>query len=181
MYRIFKYFFLLILFLFIFPQICHADLDADIAKLTEEIAQIDKAISPLKKELTDLSAKINSAKSQIANAEKQMTVLNTRIVEKTAELEIQKTLLGQRVRRYYINSMKFDPLMIFFESNESSDLIRQYNWYQSIIAKDRDLIMTYTNDLSVLNQNKANLEAQKVKLAGLKKSLESRFGFLRIS
>jgi len=164
--------------LFIFPQICHADLDADIAKLTEEIAQIDKAISPLKKESTDLSAKINSAKSQIANAEKQMTVLNTRIVEKTAELEIQKTLLGQRVRRYYINSMKFDPLMIFFESNESSDLIRQYNWYQSIISQDRNLIVTYSSDLTNLNQNKTDLETQKTKLAALKSSLESRFGFL---
>ncbi len=178
MYRIFKYFFLLILFLFIFPQICHADLDADIAKLTEEIAQIDKAITPLKKESTDLSGKINSAKSQIANAEKQMTILNSRIVEKTAELEIQKTLLGQRVRRYYINSMKFDPLMIFFESNESSDLIRQYNWYQSIISQDRNLIVTYSSDLAGLNQNKTDLETQKTKLAALKSSLESRFGFL---
>jgi cell division protein FtsB len=177
-HRIFKYFFLLILFLFIFPSVCHAGLDADIAKLSEEIAQIDKAISPLKKESTDLNAKINNAKVQIANAEKQMTLINTRIIEKTAELEVQKTLLGQRVRRYYINSLKFDPLMIFFESNESSSLIRRYNWYQSIISQDRNLIVTYSSDLTGLNQNKTDLETQKTKLATLKSSLESRFGFL---
>lgn len=178
MHRILKYFFLLILCLFIFPGICHADLDADIAKLSEEISQIDKAISPLKKETADLSGKINNAKTQIANAEKQMLALNDRILEKSVDLEVQNTLLGQRVRQYYINTRKFNPLIIFIENGQGTDLIRQYNWYQSIISRDRNLITTYSNDLTTLNQNKINLEAQKVKIAELKKNLESRFGFL---
>jgi len=176
--RVINIWFIFFVFLFVLPFPCYADLDSDITKLGEQIAQIDAALSPLKKESSDLTKKINVAKSQIALAEKQIEALTADIEEKAAELANQKTLLGERARRYYINSRKFDPLMIFLASNESSSLIRQYNWYQSIIAKDRDLIMTYTNDLSVLNQNKANLEAQKIKLAGLKKSLESRFGFL---
>lgn len=178
MNRIFKYFFLSILFLFVFSHSCHADLDSDIAKLSEEIAQIDKAISPLKKETTDLSGKINNAKVQIASAEKQMIILNDRILEKNVDLEVQNTLLGERVRQYYINSRKFNPLIIFIENGQGSDLIRQYNWYQSVISRDRNLITTYSNDLVTLNQNKTSLEVQKTKIAEIKKNLESRFGFL---
>jgi len=177
-HRIFRFFILLILFFFISPQICHADIDGDIAKLSEQIAQINAALAPLQKETSDLSGKINKAKIQISSAEKQIADLNTRIIDKGADLEVQKALLGERVRRYYINSRKYDPLMIFMESAESTSLIRQYNWYQSIISRDRNQIITYTNDLSTLNQNKTNLESQKVKLAELKKNLESRFGFL---
>ena len=165
-------------FLSTFSLIHAKSIDEDIADLAKQIADLDSAITPLKKESTGLQSKIASAKVTITKTETQITNLGLRLIDKETDLEVQKTLLGQRVRRYYINTRKYNPLLVFFASSESTSLLRQYSWYQSIISTDRNTISGYVNDISSLNQNKSKLESEKVKLAGLKKSLESRFGFL---
>lgn len=153
-------------------------LDEEIADLAKQITELDNSIGPLKKESTNLSQKIASAKSTIASMETQISSLGQRLIDKEADLEIQKTLLSERVRRYYINTRKYNPLLIFFSSHESASLIRSYSWYQAIINQDKNTITTYISDISKLNQSKTSLETEKVKLSGIKKSFESRIGFL---
>ncbi|MFZ2152648.1 MAG: SpoIID/LytB domain-containing protein [Microgenomates group bacterium] len=172
------FFFTFYFLLFTFVPHVFADINDDIAQLSKQISALDAAIAPLKKESTGLSAKISSAKATILKTEKQITDLGVRLIDKEADLEVQKTLLSSRVRRYYINTKKYNPLLIFFASTESTSLLRQYSWYQSIISTDRNTIVGYVNDINSLNQNKIKLEAEKVKLAVIKKNLESRFGFL---
>lgn len=152
--------------------------DPCISLVQQKIADLEKAISPLQSESKDLSAKIKSAKSQISSAEKQIIDLGQKLVDKESDLQIQQVLLSERVKRYYINSKKYSPLLIFFSSNQSTSLLRQYSWYQSIISQDKNTISQYVSDINSLNQNKTNLEKEKLKLASIKKSLESRFGFL---
>ncbi|MCX6726639.1 MAG: hypothetical protein NTY75_02360 [Candidatus Shapirobacteria bacterium] len=108
----------------------------------------------------------------------QITDLGQKLIDRESDLEVQKTLLSQRVRQYYINTKKFNPLMIFLASAESSSLLRQYTFYQSVITQDRTSIVAYVNDINTLNVNKTKLEAEKVKLAAVKKDMETRFGFL---
>jgi SpoIID/LytB domain protein len=146
--------------------------------IKKQITDIENSISPLQKESTGLQSKIISAKSQINQIEKQVSNLAQQLIEKESDLEVQKILLGERVRRYYKNSKKFNPLIIFFSNKESSSLLQQYTWYQAIISQDKNTITQYTTDISILDKNKTNLEIEKTKLASLKKSLESRFGFL---
>ena len=153
-------------------------IDEEIADVTKQIADLEAAIAPLKTETTDLTKKISSAKSQITKIESQVGSLNQTLTLKGSELANQKELLGERVKRYYINSKKFNPLLIFLSSQEGSSLLQQYTWYQSIISKDKETITQYTTDISALNENKTKLETQQTNLASLKKNLETRFGFL---
>jgi hypothetical protein len=125
-----------------------------------------------------LGQKINLAKSQIALAEKQMSDLGQKLIDREAELEIQKLLMSERVRRYYMNSKRFSPLAIFLSSEGGTGLIRQYTWFQSIISQDKNLISKYILEITNLNLNKEKLAAEKTKIAALKASMESRFGFL---
>jgi len=164
--------------LFVFKPIFADDLQNQIDQITKQISDLEAAITPLKNETVDLKKKIASAKSQIISIESGVSKLNQSLVQKESELENQKQLLGQRVKRYYINTKKFNPLMIFLSSQEGSSLIQQYTWYQSIITKDKETIVQFTTDISNLNTNKTKLETQKNNLAKLKNSLESRFSFL---
>lgn len=154
------------------------DLQNQIDQITKQISELEAAITPLKNETVDLKKKISNAKNQIISIETSVFKLNQTLAQKEIELENQKELLGERVKRYYINTKKFNPLMIFLSSHEGNSLIQQYTWYQSVIGKDKETIVQYTTDISALNNNKTKLETQKNNLAKLKNNLESRFSFL---
>jgi len=172
---------LLLIFLSVFlvvKPIFADDLQVQIDAITKQIADLEAAITPLKSESTGLQKKIASAKSQIVTIEAQTVTLNKNLAAKEANLQNQQKLLGERVKRYYKNSKKFSPLLIFLANQEGNSLLQQYTWYQSIISQDKTTITQYTTDISSLNTNKAKLETQKTSLAKLKKDLETRFGFL---
>lgn len=168
-------FLFLICLFFLDSKIIFAD---EIEDLGKQITQLENSIKPLKSESSGLQSKISKAKIQISNIEKTVLNLGNQLVDKESNLEIQKTLLSERVKRYYINSKKFNPFLVFLSSSESSGLIRQFTWYQSVISEDKDKISQYTADINKLNQDKTNLETQKIRLATLKKNFESRFSFL---
>lgn len=149
-----------------------------IALVTKQIKELEGAIAPLRKESTGLQAKIASAKKQISGIEYQVGELGKKLIDKEADLELQKILMSQRVRKYYIDSKKFSPLLMFFSSQSSENILQQYTWFQSIISQDKNVISSYSTEIEILNKNKKDLEVQKVKLATLKKSMEDRFGFL---
>ena len=153
-------------------------IDEEIAEVSKQIADLEAAIAPLKKESTSLQSKITSAKAQIARTELQIKDLSLRLINKEADLEVQKLLLFERVRRLYKNSKKFTPFLLVFSSTENTSLLRQYNWYQSVISQDRSTIIKFTSDINLLNKQKTQLESDKIKLASLKKTLETRFGTL---
>ncbi len=147
--------------------------------VTKQISDLEAAITPLKSETTDLTKKIASAKSQISKIGSQITSLNQVLNQKQSDLENQEELLSARVKRYYINTKKFNPLLIFLSSTqEGSSLLQQYTWYQAIISQDKQNITQYTTDIATLNDNKTKLETQKKNLATLSKNFESRFTFL---
>jgi SpoIID/LytB domain protein len=77
-----------------------------------------------------------------------------------------------------MDSKKFSTLTLFFSVQGTDNILQQYTWYQSIISQDKNMITNYSSDIDILNKNKTDLEAQNVKLAALKKSMEDRFGQL---
>ena len=165
-------------FLLLTSPVSAQSLDDQISQLTKQITDLENSISPLRKESTDLQSKITQTKSTIANISGQIEKLGQQLIDRESDLQVQQILLGQRVRRYYINSKKYNPLLMFIASSQSSSLIQQFSWSQSIISQDRNTIVNYTNDINNINKNKNSLESQKVKLASIKASFENRFGFL---
>ncbi len=153
-------------------------IDEELADIASQIAAIENSMAPLKKESGSLQQKINSAKSAITQAESQMVLLDQRLVDKEADMEVQRILMGERVRRYYINSKKYSPLMIFLSAQESSGLLRQYALFQAVISQDKNTITNYILDLKNLELNKQKVLVEKNKIAVIKKDMETRFGFL---
>jgi len=176
--RLLLFFLFLVIFgFFSFRTVFADDLSDQINAIQKQITDLENAISPLKKESTGLQSKITSAKVQITKVEVQVTSLAKTLVDTEADLEVQKILLSERVRRYYKNTKKFNNFMVFF-SNGSSSLFQEYAWYQSIISRDKDSITNYSNQIQILTDNKAKLEIEKTKLAKIKADLETRFSFL---
>lgn len=157
-----------------------ANIDDDIAAITKQIADLETSIAPLQKESTGLTAKIASAKKQITQVEIQMTDLSQKLVDKESELETQKLLLAERVKRYYKNSKNYNSFLMLFSTSDhkNGSIFEQYTWYQSIISQDKNTITQYSADITILNDNKTKLEVQKTKLAQAKKDLETRSSFL---
>ncbi len=164
---------------FLYPKktIFAKSIDEEITDISRQITELENAINPLKKESSSLSSKIQLAKVQISSIESKILTTQNRLVDRQADLEVQQLLLSARIRRYYINSRQFSPLLILF-SSAGSDTLRQYTWYQSVINQDRATIVKYHADIQSLTSNKNSLEKDKVRLLGLKKQLENRFGFL---
>jgi septal ring factor EnvC (AmiA/AmiB activator) len=142
-------FVLFFLFTFLIVKPIFAGIDEDIAKIKKQIADLETAIAPLQKESTGLSSKITLAKSQIDQIESQMNELSQKLIEKEADLEVQKKLLGERVKRYYKNTKNYNSFIILFsENNENNSLFEQYAWYQSIISQDKNTITQYSTDIT---------------------------------
>lgn len=169
---------MLILWINTFSVVIAKTIDEELADIASQISTIEKSMAPLKSESGSLSAKINSAKVAIASAENQMKLLDQRLVDKEADMEVQRILMSERVRRYYINSKKYSPLMIFLSAQESSGLLRQYALFQAVISQDKSTITNYITDLKNLNLNKEKVIVEKNKIAVIKKDMETRFGFL---
>jgi len=155
-------------------------IDEEIADITKQIADLENSIAPLKKESTGLQTKLTSAKSQIASISNQVDSISQKLIEKESDLEVQKLLLAERVKRYYKNSKSYNSFLILFSTpdNQNGSVFQQYAWYQSIISQDKNTITQYTTDITTLNSNKNKLESEKNKLAQVKKDLESRSNFL---
>ncbi len=176
MSRFSKFFLLTLIFFSLSLRPSFADINTDIEQLSKQIADLEAAIAPLRRESTDLTSKIKSAKSQITTTEAKIADLGQKLIDREADVEVQKILLSARVRRYYINTKKYNPILIFL--HDTSNLLQQYTWYQSIIGRDRQAIATLASEITNLQQNKSNLEKSKIKLQTLKADLEKRFGFL---
>lgn len=155
-------------------------IDEEIADITKQITDLENSIAPLKKESTGLQAKLISAKTQITSISNQVDTLGQKLVDKETDLEVQKLLLAERVKRYYKNSKSYNSFLILFSTsdNKNGSVFQQYAWYQSIISQDKNTITQYTTDITILTDNKNKLEVEKNKLAQVKKDLESRSSFL---
>ena len=175
---IFAFLLVFIFSIFLPSSLFSSSLDQQIADIAKQISDLEKAIDPLKKETASITQKIKNAKSNIVSIENQIKSINQALIDTEADLEVQKTLLSQRVRRLYISHKKSTPFLIFFSSGQSADIIRQLSWFQSVLNQDTKMITSFAQQISSLNQNKKNLDNQKTNLASLKKTLETRFGFL---
>jgi len=174
---------LFIIFIFVsllfFPQLSFSKtIDEEISDISQKIADLEKAIAPLKQETGSLTQKIRNAKSSIYQIGLQIEDIGDQLIEAESDLEVQHTLLNQRIKRLYKNNKKFNPLLIFLSSSQNSSLLRQFSWFQSVINQDMKLITNLSSQIITLQTNKTNLDTQKKHLATLKTDLENRFGFL---
>ena len=158
-----------------FPTKIGAD---ELEDVNKELAALEKVLTGLTTESSNLKQQITIAKAQIVSTENKLVDIGKKLIDREADLEVQKILLGERAKRFYINSKRYSPLMIFLGGNSDGDLIKQFWLFQSVMNQDRLAIVNYSTQIVSLNENKKSLELNKIKIAGIKKTLEDKFGYL---
>lgn len=158
-----------------------ADELLDIQKQLEDLTRARElsiaATTPLEAEVARLSGQIASIERQLAAAARRLEELEDGIAKREEELSFQYALLSARIRSYYKRSKSFSPLMVFLSSPSASDLARSISYQAAATNEDRRIILSVTGDLLNLEEDKANVEADRQRLAGLTAQLDREQAF----
>ncbi len=132
-----------------------------------------------KETLQDFETQVKRFEQMVNSASRQIDNLEKDILDREVDLEVQKILLGQRIRRFYIHQRGYSGLTIFFANQNISYFIRAL-FYQKLVAnKDKEVIEKLVRELNKLIEDKNKLEGRRNWLAGKKKEAESQVAFLR--
>jgi len=115
---------------------------------------------------------INSATVQINDLEKDISNRQT-------ELDSQKILLGERIRRFYVRRRGYSTLAIFLAAKNSSQFLRSLHYQQLVASEDKKAIEDLSRQLTQLLNDQEELEKNQNWLAGKKKEAEKQVSFFQ--
>lgn len=157
--------------------VVYADELSDIEKQLQEVRvlldQSKKNSEPLEANLRQVEIKINNAQNQIGLIEKQIEEKKQEIKIGEKDLIKQRQIINERARSYYKQSRGFlsNVLGIVLTENLTS-ASRMYLYQQRGLQRDRDTIIKIAFFVRSLEDKKANLEDEQVRLALLKKEFD---------
>ncbi len=157
-----------------------ADELMDIQKQLEDITRARElsvaATTPLEAEVDRLEGQITSISRQISAYELKLTQLEDDISVREDDLAIQFALLSARIRSYYKRTKHLSPFLTFFSSTNASDIARSVSYQAAAADEDRRIIVSVTGDLIALEDDKAQAEDDRQRLAVLQSQLDKEAG-----
>ncbi|KKS95645.1 MAG: peptidase M23B [Candidatus Gottesmanbacteria bacterium GW2011_GWA2_43_14] len=133
---------------------------------------LEKNLDKLKQNLTEIQNRIKGIEAEVARKEKDVS-------EGEELLGVAQELLSDKVRKIYITSTQFytQRLFLIFGKN-LSEAVREFGYQKKVIENDRDTIVKVVLYIKDLEQKKADLEKEKVRLAAIKKETDEQADFL---
>jgi len=159
------------------PQL--QDICLELNKLEAEKASLEKATAGVESSLKNLEDRINLIQKDINAANTKLKQLESEILEREVDLEVQKKLLAAKVRDYYISSHQFSPLLIFLASANAAELTRELFYRQSVADQDKKIIIEIAQALVDLKNDQEDLGNKKASLARLQADLDAQAAPLR--
>lgn len=157
-----------------------ADIEKELGDLQNAYELSVAATTPLESEVESLDQKLRNIQLAIGRAEGQLAELEQSIFDREVDLEFQITLMGQRVRSWYVSSQRYSPLSIFLSSSSSlGDLTRDLSYRQAAADQDKRIILQVAEQLRQLGEDKKQVEEDKVRLAAVKTEADRQATFLR--
>jgi len=153
------------------------DLQREIDELGKLKKMSEDATGNLERSVKDLVASINNAQAGITQAEQQSETLSQDIKKREAALATQYTVLKERVAVSYKRMRIFNPIMVFFASNDVANLTKDIIYNARVQDQDTDLISAISQDIIQLEADKKALEARQVQLAKLQVQLDEQKKF----
>ena len=150
-----------------------------IENLSRDLQSSVSATSNLEQQVSQLDSRIKSIQNSISKAKAQSDTVSKDITNREDRLAKQYTLFTGRVREQYKRSVSFSPFYLIFSSGSATDFTRQLAYWQSIQQQDQQIIHTVGQEIASLEQDKKNLEAEQVRLAGLQKQLDVQAAFFK--
>ncbi len=154
-------------------------LGRQIGDLQKALEQSKAATAPLEAQINKLDAQIKSIQAQIKAAEKKEQELEISIEKREESLTEQYVLLAKKLREYY-KRMRTNSMLLWVMSKAGGgEKARELQYRAEAAAQDRLLILSLSDEIGKLEQDKKSLEANRTKLAALQVSLDKQADFFR--
>ncbi len=148
------------------------DLTKKIADLKDALSQSQSATKPLQSQLTNLKSQLTAIDNQVAQIEADLIVKKKNIDEGYKKLSDKQKLFDATVKKSYIKTYTFSPLLIFLSGNNISDITSMLTYQKRNTEQDKNIITNIALQLVDLEQKKADLELSSQRLATAKVSLD---------
>jgi peptidoglycan hydrolase CwlO-like protein len=148
------------------------DLSKKIDDLKNALNESQKATKPLQTQLVSLKSQLTSIDNQVAQIEKDLVEKQKNIEEGYAKLEEKQKLFNITVKKSYIKTYTFSPLLVFLSSGDISSITSMLTYQKRNTEQDKNIITNIALQLVDLEKRKAELESSQKKLAAAKISLD---------
>jgi len=150
-----------------------------INECAQVIAPFTQANLANKQTLADFERQVKSLEQMIVSAAKQIAVFEEKITEEEADLAVQKILLAEKVKRFYIFSRQNNTLTIFFADKSNAYLLKNIFYQQMLAEKDKKAIADLSLRLAALKKDQENLKSRKEWLAQSRKNFAEKAAFFK--
>jgi SpoIID/LytB domain protein len=148
------------------------DLTKKIADLKDALSQSQRATKPLQTQLTSLKSQLVSIDNQVTQIEADLFTKKKNIDEGYKKLSAKQKLFDATVKKSYIKTYTFSPLLIFLSGNNISDITSMLTYQKRDTEQDKNIITNIALQLVDLEERKAKLEDEQNKLVVAKASLD---------
>jgi murein DD-endopeptidase MepM/ murein hydrolase activator NlpD len=146
------------------------DVDANLKKVQQDKQNVLNQKEVTMEQINELSAQIDSLEEElklvdgrIAATEESLLQAGQELEEAKARIEERGELLDARVRLLYTNGF-VSYLDVLLSATSFSDFLDRFDSLQSILAQDKAILEAHKADKELIEQKKAQIEAE---LAGL--------------
>lgn len=173
--KIFSLAFFLLLICSLFIGI-HSARGDELDDLNKQINDLTNALNQSKAATTPLETQVNSIKGRIGFIENDVITKEKNIEKGYKDLEKQTDELNFAIRSYYIKSYYNSPILIFLSGSDASKITQILAFQKAAADQDKEIITNIALSINSLEERKAALENEKIKLAGAKTNLDKIIG-----
>lgn len=155
------------------------DISNQLAKLKESLDSSQKATKNNEGTLASLNKQLDDIKAKVFVLEKEIDRKTQEVKEGDAALAKQHQLLNVRAVSYYKNSSKNQlGVLDFLTSRNISATIDNFFYQKTLLDEDRRQIVRIVTYVKDLEEKKASLEKENVKIQAIKKEVSSQSTFM---
>lgn len=155
------------------------NINKQIEDLTKQLQMSQQATTPLEQQITKFDAQIKSIQSQINAAATKQKELEVGISKREGQVAEHYVLLAKKTRELYKKKRSSTILTDLLSSMGAGQLKREIEYQTMVSEQDRQLIISLSTEIISLDEDKKNLDAQKVKLAALQTNLDKQSSFFK--
>ncbi len=133
--------------------------------LTRARDQSVAATAGVQKQVAGIKARVSQIENDLATKQRN-------IDDGYIKLAKQTEVLNATIRDYYIKTYYNSPLLVFFSAQNASDITRLLAYQQAATNQDKVIITNIALTIQALQQQKIELESEKISLAAVKVKLD---------
>jgi peptidoglycan hydrolase CwlO-like protein len=150
------------------------DVNAELAKLTDELGKSVAATKPLQSELDSMQKQIAGIKTKVATIEQDAAVKKQEIDRGYKEFAEKEAIISSTIRHFYIKSYYDSPLLIFLSSVDASEMTQAMAYQRAKTRSDKTVITNLALAITDLERKKAALEQEQAWLVTTKANLDKQ-------